>query len=113
MFDGGVIADVEMQKGLLFKGTPIAAIHRRLVPHVESAGDDFPFSLRQHQANVRRKPTLNLIEKLRREVLAAVVVAIDMAFVEAKHGAHLRSREIVPLEGADNNSPLRPLVALV
>jgi hypothetical protein len=61
---------------------------------------------------VRRKPTLNLIEKLRREVLAAVVVAIDMAFVEAKHGAHLRSREIVPLEGADNNSPLKDLPSL-
>ena len=96
MFDGGVIADVEMQKRLLFEGAPIAAIHRRVVPHIESAGDDFAVALGQHQANVRRKPTVNLIEKLRREVLAAVVVPIDMAFVEAKHGAHLRSREIAP-----------------
>src|SRR5262249_30834722 len=86
--------------------TQIAAIRRRVSPHVESARDDFPRSLGQHQANVPCKPTLNLIEKLRREVLAAVVVPIDMALVEAKHGAHLCSREISPFEGADNNSPL-------
>src|SRR5262245_562104 len=112
MFDSGVIADVEMQKRLLFEGAPIPAIHRRVVPHVERAGDDFPLAFGQHQANVRRKPTLNLIEKLRREVLAAVVVAIDMAFVEAKHGAHLRSREIVPFKGPDSNSSLKDLPPL-
>src|SRR5215475_8840672 len=106
MFDGGVIADVEMQKRLLFESAPIATIHRRVVPHVESAGDDFSLSLGQHQANVRRKPALNLIEKLRRKVLAAVVVPIDMALVKAKHGAHLCSREISPFESADNNSSL-------
>src|SRR5262245_59620770 len=106
MFDGGVIADVEMQKRLLFESAPIPTIHCRAIPHVESAGDDFSLSLRQHQANVRRKPTLNLIEKFRSEVLPAVVVPIDMALVEAKHRAHLCSREISPFEGADNNSPL-------
>src|SRR5215510_5772232 len=106
MFDGGVIADVEMQKRMLLESAPIAAIHRRVVPHVESARDDFPRSLGQHQANVPCKPTLNLIEKFRREVLAAVIVPIDMALVEAKHGAHLCSREISPFEGTDNNSPL-------
>src|SRR4030095_9715921 len=112
MFDGGVIADVKMQKRLLFEGTPIAAIHRRAVPHIESAGDDFPFSLGQHQANMRSKPTVNLIEKFHREVLAAVVVTIDMALVEAKHGAHLRSREIRPFEGPDNYSPLSDFPSL-
>src|SRR5262245_4800761 len=112
MFDSGVIADVEMQKRLLFEGAPIPAIHRRFVPHVERAGDDFPLSFGQHQANMRRKPTLNLIEKFRREVLATVVVPIDMALVEAKHGAHLGSREVGPFEGPDNNSPLSDFPSL-
>src|SRR5215510_7946648 len=112
MFDGGVITDVEMQKRLLFERAPIPAIHRRVVPHVESASDDFSLSLRQHQANVRCKPTLNLIEKFRREVLAAVIVAIDMTLVKAKHRAHLCSREISPLEGPDNNSPLSDFPSL-
>src|SRR6266850_794764 len=112
MFDGGVIADVEMQKRLLFEGAPIAAIHRRAVPHIESAGDDFPLALGQHQANVRRKPTVNLIEKFRREVLATVVVPIDMGLVEAKHRAHLCSREISPFEGPNNNSPLSDFPSL-
>src|SRR5262245_54034015 len=101
MFDGRVIADVEMQKRLFFEGTPIAAIHRRVVPHVEGASDNFSLSLGQHQANMRCKPTLNLIEKFRREGLPAIVVPIDMAFIEAKHGAHLRSREISPFESPD------------
>src|SRR5215468_8628971 len=112
MFDGGVIADVEMQKRLFSESTPIPAIHRRVVAHVEGAGDDFSLSLGHHQANVRRKPTLNLIEKFRREVLAAVVVAIDMTLVEAKHRAHLCSREVSPFEGTNNNSLLRDFPSL-
>lgn len=112
MLDGGVVTDVEMQERLLFESAPIAAVHRCAVAHVESARDDFPLALGQHQTNVRRKPTVNLIEKFRREVLAAVVMPIDMALVEAKHGTHLRSREISPFEGPDNNSPLSDFPSL-
>ena len=64
MLDGGVVADVEMQERLLFKCAPITTVHGCIVTHVESAGDDFPLSLSQHQANVRGKTPVNLIEVL-------------------------------------------------
>jgi hypothetical protein len=106
MLDGGIVANVEMQEGLLLESTPVPAIHRCPVPDIESAGDDFPVSLGQHQAHIRRQPAVNLIEKFRREVLAAVIVTIDMTFIKAKHSAHLGSRQIVPFERPDSDSSL-------
>ena len=37
---------------------------------------------------------------------------IDMAFVQAEHGAHLRSREIVPFESPDGDSSLTDFPSL-
>src|SRR4029077_19189221 len=112
MLDGGVVADVEMQERLLFKCAPITAVHGCIVTHVESAGDDFPLSLSQHQANVRGKTPVNLIEKFLRQILATVVVPIYMAFIKAKHRMHLRSGESFSFEGTDSNSSLIDLPSL-
>ena len=39
VFDGGIIANIKVEKAVVFEGTPVAAIKGRIVPNIECTCD--------------------------------------------------------------------------
>src|SRR5688572_28873033 len=89
MLDGRVITDIEMEKRLILDGAPVSSVHGRMISDIKSSGDNLAVAFGQHQTNMARKISMQLVEELLREILAAVIKSIDVAFVKTKHGAHV------------------------
>ena len=52
------------------------------IADIERAGDDFAITLRQHETSIFGEPAMDLVEKLFREILATVIVPVDMTFIQ-------------------------------
>src|SRR6266480_7518672 len=61
---------------------------------------------------MRREPPMQLVEKLLRQILSAVIESVDVTFVQAKHGAHVMLRELGTFIGPNRNAALRHLAPL-
>src|SRR2546426_4440816 len=112
MFNGRIIADVEVQISLLLEHSPVAPIQDGLVLNIKCAGNDPRIALREDETDVRRKATRQFVEECAREVLVAIVESINVSLVELKHQAHIRLSHLVSLNGADGNALLEKLATL-
>ena len=93
---------------MLFEGAPVASIHRDVIAHVERAGDNLAASLGEHETKVRGKAPMQLVEKLLRQILPAIVKSINVVFIKLKHRAQMFLRQLLPFVSADGDSPLSP-----
>src|SRR4029453_13662752 len=101
-----------MEKRMLFEATPVAAIHCRVIAHIERAGDDFAVALGQHQTKIRSESLIKLVEQFLGQVLTAVIEPIDMAFVQAKHRAQVTLRQFIAFVSTDGNAALHHFAPL-
>src|SRR5512132_1997677 len=106
MLDGRIVADIEVEKRMLLETPPIAAIHSLVITHIEGACDNLAAAFSQHQAKILGKTLLQLVKKFLRQILPAVVKPVDMAFVQAEHGAQMFLREFLALVGANRDAAL-------
>lgn len=107
MFDGGIITDVEVKKGYVVKGAPIAPIHRVVIAKIERSSDNFAALLGEHQASVIGESAVDRFEKFLREILAAVIEPVDMILVQAKHRGEMAPSQFLAFNGSNRNTPLR------
>ena len=100
-----------MEEGLVLGGAPVSSVHGRLISDVKGSRDNLAVAFGQHQTNMARQPSMKLVEKLLREILAAIIESIDVAFVKTKHGAHMFFCQFFALHRSDCDSPLRNLAS--
>src|SRR5919106_2577398 len=112
MFDGRVVAYVEMQKRLILESAPIPSIHRLMIAYIKGPRDDFAIPFGQYDAHMRGHTAVKLIEKIFGQVLAAVVESIDMALVKTKHRPQLLPRQLLPFDCVDGYPLLKDLAPL-
>src|SRR5678816_289553 len=93
MLDGGVVTHIEMQKGMFLETAPIPAVHRSVIAHVECPRNYFAVTFGKHEAEVRGETALQVVKKLSRQILPAIIKSVHMPFVQAVSYTHLRAHE--------------------
>ena len=81
MLDGRVVTDIEVKKRMFLGASPVAAIHRLVIAHIEGAGDDLAVALGEHQAEMRGKALVQFVKKFLGQILPAVIQPVDVALV--------------------------------
>src|SRR5258706_11411879 len=112
VFDGGVVANVEMEKRMLLVAAPVAPVHGGVIANVESARNKLAIALGQHQAHIRSETAVQFVKKLLGEILPAVVKPGDVPPVELGDGAQMLLGQLFAFAGAHGYAALPPLAPL-
>src|ERR1700756_1801581 len=107
MFDGRIVANIEMEKGTVFKSSPIAAVQHTLAADIEGSRDDPAFPLGEDQAQMIRKAFQDGVEELLGQILPSIIKPGHVSLVQPVHCAHLGRRQFASLYRTDHNSLLR------
>ena len=91
-FDGAVVAQLEMQEGVVLQTAPVAAEQRIAAHHVEGAGDGAPLARRQDQHDAFAERRAEPVEEIARQIGIA-------PFAVARRG--ITGEERVPVRRLD------------